>query len=404
MSRRSFFGHVLFLFLFFAACSKAELLWENDLGETLKVQTRPLILAESGTVVTWAVDIGRADENRFVIPRVNTSKPGVHMSADNKVFKSYLAAFDIHTGARVWESPRLGGSDQNTSSPVVFEDTIYVGSDDASLKGIDAGGGQIIFELKAAGWVHLAPYADRDSLVFADEEGYLYFYQREPLKLLRRTRPGYSDKDFFCDGIVVLYSTENKVIQYDIMGNRNGVFESSDKFTDFNGIEKRSARIKSGVAAGGGYGYFATEGGFVHKIRLKGMSEVWTTHLKGATEGTPLIYGDTLVVATDKGAALLSTGSGKVERILLTDNRWMDYDLRFRKGGAVNGGFSVHDGVVYFGSRDYAVYGYDMSDGKRVFRYSIKHHIDRTVPAVASGVVIFGADSHHLYGVDIREK
>ena len=60
------------------------------------------------------------------------------------------------------------------SSPVLYSDRIYIGSDDGNLYAINATDGKIIWKFKTAGLVRSTPAIFNDKILFGDTEGIFY--------------------------------------------------------------------------------------------------------------------------------------------------------------------------------------------------------------------------------------
>ncbi|HDS02300.1 MAG TPA: hypothetical protein ENN72_01160 [Firmicutes bacterium] len=406
-------NRVSFLFIsfiisafFFSGCSKEREIWRYDLGETLKVQTIPLALPEKGLVVTWKIIITADDEaeGRYVIPRVRTVKPGIALELEKKRFQAALVGLDEESGEERWVSPPLGESDQNLSSPVAFDDKIYVGSDNGFLYEIDAGSGEILWSYKTEGWIYASPTVSREYIVAGNENGTLFCWARENKELLfQKELPGSVDFPWIIDGNRLFGAAGNTLFLYSTRGEFLNKWQSSDKYTDYDGFEKKNAPVVSALFYDGKQAAFVTQGEYLHLFDVEKWESLQRFYASGMTGARPLIYETSLIAGSPEGVLVFDKESRNLKTILKTDHRWMDFNLKFRRGGAVNGGFLLHNGILYFGSYDYALYGYDIRSLKRIFKFAIQHHIDRTIPVMGKKYLIFGADSHHLYAVSPYE-
>lgn len=403
ISRRVFLFFIPFLTcIVLSGCGRSEEVWRYDLGETLKVQTVPLTIPEQGLVVTWKVLITKDEtaEGRYVIPRVQRIKPGIALELEQKRFKSVLVALEEDNGEVSWETEPLGESDQNLSSPVYNGGSVFVGSDNGRVYEIDASTGEVLWSADTGGWVTAAPLVTDRFIAVGNENGRLVCWSREDKKVLfEKHFPGGFRDSLSLTPYGFFGASGNTLFLLDERGALLKSWKSDDKYIDYDGIEKKNAPITSPLFVEGSTALFATRGDYLHLFDIAAWEDKLRVYEAGLTPARPVFFGDTIAAGTETGVALFDRITGEKKSELITDHRWMDFDLKFRKGGAVNGGFLLHEGILYFGSYDYALYGYDTATFERRFKFAIKHHIDRTAPAMGSKYLIFGADSHHLYAV-----
>ena len=400
-SRISLFQLFLTL-LFLAGCGRSPEVWRYDLGETLKVQTVPLAITEKKLVVTWKILIIKDDtaEGRYVIPKVRRFKPGIAMELEKKRFQAVLVALDEETGEERWTTQPLGESDQNLSSPVYHDGSVFVGSDTGKVYEIDASTGKILWFADTGGWVTADPLVTDRFIVAGNENGRLICWSRTDKNILfQRNFPEALEYNFFLTPSGFFGASGNRLFLLDERGRLLNKWESEDKYIDYDGIEKKNAPITSQLFLDGETALFVTQGDYLHLFDINLWQDRLRIYEEGLTQARPFVFGNYLIAGTEKGVVLFQKSTGEKVAALITDNRWMDFNLKFRRGGAVNGGFLLHKGILYFGSYDYALYGYDTKTLERRFKYAIKHHIDRTVPVMSNKFLIFGADSHHLYAV-----
>ena len=366
------------------------------------MQTVPLTIPEKELVVTWKVLITKDEtaEGRYVIPKVRRIKPGIAMELEQKRFQAVLTALDERSGEERWVTESLGESDQNLSSPVYEGGSVFVGSDSGLIYEIDASTGETLWSADTGGWVTVSPLVTDRLIVAGNENGRILCWSRKEKRLLfEKDLP-----DSLLDGLFItpyglVAAAGHSLFLIDENGRTLREWTSQDKYIDYDGIEKKNAPIMSPLSVNGETVLFTTRGGYLHLFDIAAWEDRLRIYDEGFTQARPLALNGLIAAGTKDGAALFSSSTGEKQHSLVTDHRWMDFDLKFRKGGAVNGGFLLHEGILYFGSYDYALYGYDPETGERRFTYDIKHHIDRTAPAMGRYYLIFGADSHHLYAV-----
>ena len=393
---------ILLPFFLLFGCFSKKAVWQYDLGRSLKVQTIPLYIKEQKLIVTWRIDIVKSDKakGRYVIPKVKDFFPGIHMKLVKELFLAKLVALDVSTGKERWKSEVLGESDQNLSSPVYYDGMIYVGSDNGILYEISSETGKTNAKIVADSWIYTTPAVSKKYIVFSTEKGTLYLVDRIRKNIIFRKKQGltYFRWHILNDGIVGVI--KNRVLKIDFNGKIIKEYTLSDKYIDYSGLERRGAPIGSELTVDKGYAYFISMSNRVYKFDLSGFAVEKSVYMDDITFAKPFIYDNLLFVGTNSGIAKLDKKTLKLLSKTKTTHLWMDFSLHYKKGGAVNGGFVEDNGILYFGSYDYTLYGYDLKKDKIVWKFSIKHHIDRTAPVITDKFVIFGADSHHIYAVE----
>ncbi len=385
-------------------CSKKTELWKFDAGETAKFQTNPVYSKTLNAVIFWSsYSTKDPDKNdRYVIPKTKSPGNGIQMELDKKIYKAVLRSVDVATGKLLWTSPDIGESDQNISSPVLFEGQVYVGSDNGNLYALNEKDGAIAWSFNTGSWVYSTPFVNTEYITCANENGELYVFNRIQQRLMWKKLVGETEKTWpIVDGIV--YGVVGNMIKaYEVKtGKELPGISVGDKYYDFNGLEQKGAPIISELIVNNGFAYFTAASNFIYKVDLKERTLSWQSQIGEVGQSSPVITNGSVFIGTRTRDVLqLNDTDGSLVRQYKTDNRWLDYSLKMHKGGPVNGTVSVDNGVVYFGSYDYGFYAHDIKTGKRIWKYAIKHHIDRTKPIITDTLVIFGADSHHLYALE----
>ncbi len=394
----------LFVVILFTSCTKKTEIWKFDAGETAKFQTNPTYSSSLNAVIFWSSysETGIGDQETYVIPKVKNPGSGIHLELDKKVFRAVLRAVDCVTGKEIWTSSVLGESDQNISSPIIFDGLVYVGSDNGKLYALDEKTGAVIWSYDTKSWVYSTPFADDMYITCANENGFLYVFDRNNRTLLWKKSVGETDKSWIVANGIVYGIVLNSIMAFDV---KKGTFikkiEIADKYYDFNGLEQKNAPIVSELVIANGYAYCTALSHYLYKINIEKESLVWQTHLGKAGYSTPVVTDEYIYIGTAVRDVLqVKNNTGAVVRRFSTDNKWLDYSLKLHRGGPINGTVAIDKSTLYFGSYDYGFYAYDIPSGKRLWKYAIKHHIDRTTPIITDTHVIFGADSHHLYALE----
>lgn len=394
----------IFCLLLCSACGKKTELWKFDAGETAKFQTNPVYSESLNAVIFWSsysVEDNTTQES-YVIPKVKTPSTGIQMELNKKAFRAVLRAVDCSTGNLLWTSPVLGESDQNISSPVLFEGKIYVGSDDGKLYELNAIDGTIRWSYDTKSWIYSTPFVNDTYITCANEDGKLFVFDRKKQQLLWTKHVGDTDKTWVIDKDIVYGATSNMLLAFRVTdGIALPSIEIADKFYDFNGLEQKNAPIQSEIVIKDGYAYFTAASNYLYKVNLAERTLAWQIHIGKVGFSSPVLAHNSVFIGTAlKDVIQINDADGAIVQRYTTNHRWMDYALKLNRGGAINGTVTIDGATLYFGSYDYGFYAYSIETGKRLWKFAIKHHIDRTKPIITPDLVIFGADSHHLYALE----
>lgn len=397
-------GIAIVCMLILSGCSKKTELWKFDAGETAKFQTNPVYSTTMNAVIFWSSysEDTDATKDQYVIPKVKSPTSGIHMELDKRSFRAVLRAVDCATGNLLWTSPVLGESDQNISSPVLFDGNVYVGSDDGNLYILDEKNGTVNWSYDTKSWVYSTPFVNDTYITCANEDGFLFVFDKNKRTLLWKKQVGDTDKTWTIDNNVVYGTTGNTLHAFRVTdGTALPSIEIADKYYDFNGLEQKNAPIQSEITIHNGFVYFTAASNYLYKIDIAKRSLIWQTHLGRAGYSSPVIAHNSVFIGTAlKDVVQINDADGALIKRFTTNHRWMDYALKLNRGGAINGTVAIDGSTLYFGSYDYGLYAYSIESGKRLWKYAIKHHIDRTKPVITPTLVIFGADSHHLYALE----
>ena len=403
MNRKKIFIVIVTIIIFLFSCKKTSKIWQYNLGETLKVQTIPLFVKENNIIVTWRVDIvelENSNENsRYVVPKVKTIKPGISMKLQNKEFQAKLVAVNYQNGEEVWKTEKIGESDQNLSSPVYYDGKIYVGSDNNKIYEIDSQTGKILWSYDTGSWIYATPFVNEEFILIGNEDGFLYLWRRDSKELIFKKKLGYIEKKSYIYKNNIYSVVNNIIYEIDFEGNITNKYKVMDSYLNFSNEEVMGAQIVSKLEFFDNYCFFTAKSEYLYKLNLKTGNITWKKEID-LSFSNPLYKNKKIYLGTKNGVVEIDSIDGDILNHFETRNRWIDFNMRFRNGGPVNGSLMRENNYLYFGSYDYSLYKYNLENKKLVWQYKIKHHIDRTGPISVNKYICFGADSHHLYLVE----
>lgn len=251
------------------------------------------------------------------------------------------------------------------STPAIAGGTVYVGSGDLGLYAIDLETGAVEWRTEAPGPVDASPAVTGGVVLAADRAGGFFAVDRASGETLWRVESG--------PPVPMPWGGE-----------------SGDLYT-------------ASPAVAGGTAVFGGADGKVYAVDVVSGEVLWTHATDGRVRASPAIV---------DGVVYTGGTDGSMYAIALADGRriWR-FDTRGRTLDSSDFGYdrrtitsspTVVDGVVYFGSRDGALYAVDAATGR--FRWRAPH--DDTSwsiasPAVVDGVVLdASSDARFVRGVD----
>ena len=318
-------------------------------------------------------------------------------SQDSKFY-----AVDADTGNKRWEYETGSWVE---SSPSIADGVVYFGSNDSRLYALKAKNGEKIWDFKTGYPVRSAPAIAGKILYFGSED--YYFYALDTIK-------GEKIWDYGTNSPVISPPAVANGIVY--IGAANGYTYA---FNALNGERRLRFRTHYAVYAGpvvsGSTVYAITTNGRLyvfngmvrtwlqeHEIRPFWIQTklmlpwavpeppiqsgyLWSMDLRGASNSSPAIAGDTLYVGLDTKLVAVDLKSQK--------KLWT-----FKTGGVVRSTPAVVGNTVFVGSDDGRLYAVDATSGKKLWDYPTGGPISSS-PAVANGVVYVGSDDGNLYAI-----
>lgn len=251
------------------------------------------------------------------------------------------------------------------STPAIVDGTVYVGSGDGAVYALDLETGETVWRAEVAGPVDASPAVAGGLVLAADRAGTFFALDRETGEQRWRVESG-------------------PLVPMPWGG------ESGDLYT------ASPAVVGSTAVFGGG-------DGSVYAIDVDSGEVLWTHATDGRVRASPAIVdGVVYTGGTDGSMYALALEDGRRLWRFDTRGRTLDsseygYDRR-----TITSSPTVSGGIVYFGSRDGALYAVDAATGR--FRWRGPH--DETSwsiasPAVVDGVVLdASSDAAFIRGVD----
>lgn len=217
------------------------------------------------------------------------------------------------------------------SSATIYDGTLYVGSSDHHLYALDAASGGEIWRFNAGAAVSSSPAVDQERVVFVDRAGDIHALARDSGSPLWKVATG-AERDLPWGNEGWDYFTASPTLIGDrvLIGSGDGHLYALDAS---RGSElwrfDAGTRIRTTPAVVEGLVLFGDSDGVFHALDIDGGSSVWRFETAGHS-----------LTSADVG-----------------------FDRRQIYSSA-----AVHEGVVYFGSRDAQLYALDLRDGRELWR------------------------------------
>ncbi len=229
--------------------------------------------------------------------------------------------------------------DEVRSSPLVVENTVYVGSYDNNLYSLDAETGKERWRYATDGGIVSSPCLWNKVVFVGSEDQFLY----------------------------AVYTRTGRIVWTCPTG---GKIRSSPR-QEYDHI------------------FFGSDDHQLYAVGAKSGQELWRFDGGAPIRCSPVISGELIVVGSDNGNVYaLDVQSGEL--------KW-----RYQTGRPVQSSPAVGEGIVYVGSEDFHLYALDLANGWAIWRYLTKGRVISS-PLIVKDVVYFGSTDHHLYALDAR--
>jgi len=338
---------------------------------------------------------------------------------------SMFAATPTHTGAYIsnntaslydvkWKFKTDG---KVFSSPAVYNNVLYVGSEDHNLYAIDKVTGNLLWKFHTGGVVHSSPAVYKNVAYFGSFDGFYYAVNATTGKLKWKFKTGGEKKagakglwtmkpadrymddlfDFFQSSPVIGIDNHDPIVYF---GSSDGNLYALHALTGkkkwafkTNGLIHTSPALYNGNVYFGSWDTFlyavdAQTGGLKWKFET-GKQPVY--HLLEGIEASPTCAdGMVYFGARDSYFYALDAIAGTVKWKYPNDNSWVITTA------------AIRDNVVYFCTSDtYLFLGLDAKTGKEKRRYKTNGY-NYSSPALAGNIAYFGDFTGRLYAVDIN--
>lgn len=277
-----------------------------------------------------------------------------------------IFALDEKTGRKIWEK-NIGWS--SASSPIIFDDTVYIGSSDG-LYALDKESGDIRWESDGIGAVSSKP-------VFS--EGFVYCSSHDNNVYAFNSDDGDLKWKFETKGEIYSSPVINKNVLY--VGSNDGCLYAIDaKNGEIKWRYKTGRSVCSSPLVSNDFVYFGSWDNNLYSLDAKTGKLKWRFTAGWGIDSSPVVYKDTIYVGSeDNNMYALDVDDGTLKWFFSTD-------------GGIKSSPTVYGGFVFFGSSDGRFYALNAEDGSLEWSVAPDYHIEGiynyvTKPIVSSPVV-----------------
>jgi outer membrane protein assembly factor BamB len=275
-----------------------------------------------------------------------------------QAFKTIIILYLLSSAAfaqngLMWDFSAEGGI---YSSPVVDENTLYIGSNDSCLYALDKQSGKLKWKFKTAGKIKSRPLLHKNFVIFNSTDGFVYSLNKsnaqEQWKFKTKGEKTYDIWDYYLSAPVYAY---NKVF----------------------------------VGSGDGN---------IYAINPNNGALVWKYQTEGIVHATPLIHNEMLYVGSfDGNMYALKVSNGDLVWKFKTVG-----DAYFPKG-EIQRAAALYENTLIFGSRDFNVYAINAETGRGMWNMKEKGSWVIATPLIIDDMVYFGtSDSHRFCGLTAK--
>jgi len=297
------------------------------------------------------------------------------------------------------------------SSPVVFENKLFEGSNDSCFYAIDARNGQLIWKYKTGGIISSTPAVSDGGVYFESFDGNLYaldihtgrqkwyFYGGPEKQFTTYGIHGIQPKNQLMADPWDMYLSSPTVVNNKVLfGSGNGKFYAVDVHT---GKEVWSFAtndvIHSSPAVSGNKVFFGGWDTYLHALDIETGREIWRfetgkdtiVHNQTGIQASPVVYnGIVYFGCRDAHLYAIDEETGKL--------RWK----KFNNYSWVICTPVIKDSILYYGTSDtHKLWALKASTGDSVFNTNLRAFIFSS-PIIAQNAIYVGDFSGSMYAVD----
>lgn len=237
------------------------------------------------------------------------------------------------------------------SSPILFDQILYVGSGDNNFYAIDQASGKQVWKFETEGSVHSSPALNNELVIFGNNEGKLFALDR----ITGTLKWSFSSKGEKQYGLWDYYLSSPLI--------------DSEKI------------------------YWGSGDGSVYALDVKTGNIIWEFETGDLVHASPKVDGLDLVIGSfDGNLYSLNKENG------ILNWKFKTLGAEYFPKGEIQKAVSIDEETIYFGSRDYNLYALDKKTGACKWNYREPEGWIISTPLVLGDKIYFGtSDAHKFY-------
>ncbi len=286
---------------------------------------------------------------------------------DNNIY-----ALDKQTGEFQWKYATEGGI---TGKPAAEDGVIFVGSEDGRLYALTANRGSLVWTYYAEGPIRSSPTLSEGHIFVGSDDRRLHVVNQVNGRRAWRVEAN--------DAIWSTPFVQNELVYFGC--------ESGDFYCyNFKGELKWRKKAKRGITSSAiivdDIVYYGSRDWTMYAIDSENGWQIWRFRMRGATISSPSFCD-----------GLLFIGCGD-NNIYCVDAKHAREIWRYETDHQVTGSPIPHDGSIYCGSVDGSVYCLDQKTGRLRWRFHSDGPITGT-PFISDNVIYIGSTDHKMYAL-----
>ena len=315
----------------------------------------------------WIQDVGKNPSSSAVY------KDLIYVVSHDGVLK----AIDMQTGEVEWDLEI--GSDTN-STPIIHNNRLYVGCEDG-LKAININNHEVVWDYDC-GSVDSAPYYYEDTIYFGSSDGHLYGVDSDGKLDFSKKLDGEIKSPIVVDDTIYVASTNSKLYSIDLDKNINWRFTTGDE------ILSTPSYVNETVI-------FGSNDGNLYCLNQSGGDLIWKVDLNNKVISSPVVdeHDNNVFIGSDEGnLTCIDTRDGTV--------KWSH-----STGGRIETTSALKDNLIAYGTTDGYLYVLNKYTGIEEFSYNpgtlLFNSPITSSPVIYGNSLFFSDASGQMYSLNI---
>jgi outer membrane protein assembly factor BamB/tRNA A-37 threonylcarbamoyl transferase component Bud32 len=288
-------------------------------------------------------------------------------------YDNNLYSLDAETGKERWRYATDGGI---VSSPCVWNEMVFFGSEDQVFYAVYTRTGRIVWTCPTGGKIRSSPRQEYGHVFFGSDDHHLYAVSAKSGQGLWRF-----------DAEAPIRSSPVIGDEIVIFGSDNGIVYALDVQSGELRWKYQTGRsVQSSPTVAESFVYVGSDSCSVYALDVTNGWPVWRYRTTGKVISSPLVVKDTAYVGSND------------RHLHALDARTGGLIWKHATEGAVISSPRLADEAIYFGSADAHLYSLEATTGNLRWKFRTGGDITSS-PAIADGVVYVSSTDHTIYAL-----